>query len=84
MPPAEFAQALNIALDFDEALRPYHREIVETYQEDWALPLPATYVVGQDGRIVYSFLEFNASVRADPEDLLAHLPPLDAQGEIGI
>jgi hypothetical protein len=37
---------------------------------DWILPLPATYVVDNtDGRILYQFLETNPLIRAEPSDL---------------
>jgi hypothetical protein len=44
---------------------------------DWILPLPATYVVDNtDGRIHYRFLETNPLIRAEPIDLFHVLPPL--------
>jgi peroxiredoxin len=76
---SEFAQTLNIAYDLDEELRPYCQEIpsYNGTKDDWVLPLPATYVIGKDGRILYSFLEFDPTQRAEPSKVLAQLPPLD-------
>ncbi len=37
------------------------------------LPLPATYIVGQDGVVTYAYVVADYRVRADPEDVLAVL-----------
>ena len=37
----------------------------------WALPLPATYVIGRDGRMAYAHVEADYRLRADPADVLA-------------
>lgn len=39
----------------------------------WALPLPATYVIGQDGKIVKAFVETDYRVRLEPKAALAAL-----------
>lgn len=36
----------------------------------WALPLPATYVIGQDGKILKAFVETNYRVRMEPQTAL--------------
>ncbi|MDT8287421.1 MAG: redoxin domain-containing protein, partial [Elusimicrobiales bacterium] len=40
---------------------------------DWELPVPATYVVAKDGRIIYAFVDPDYTHRADPEDILKAL-----------
>lgn len=40
---------------------------------DWKLPVPATYVVGSDGKIKYAFLDIDYTRRADPADILKAL-----------
>ncbi|MEM1183615.1 MAG: peroxiredoxin-like family protein [Planctomycetota bacterium] len=37
------------------------------------LPLSATYVIGQDGKITYSFLDADYTKRADPDEVMAAL-----------
>jgi peroxiredoxin len=37
----------------------------------WSLPLPATYVTGQDGSIRYVFVDPDWAYRAEPEELVA-------------
>jgi len=36
----------------------------------WALPLPATYVVGRDGVIQFAHIESDYRMRAEPTDVL--------------
>lgn len=36
----------------------------------WALPLPATYVIDRDGRIVYAHIEADYRERAEPQEAL--------------
>lgn len=38
------------------------------------LPLPATYVIGKDGKVVYSFVDVDYTKRAEPADVLAAIP----------
>ena len=40
---------------------------------EWELPIPATYVIAPDGKIVYSFLNVDYVKRAEPEDIIAVL-----------
>ena len=41
--------------------------------ENHELPVPATYVVGTDGRVVYAFVDANYLNRAEPEDVITAL-----------
>ncbi|WP_306350023.1 peroxiredoxin-like family protein [Flavobacterium sp. '19STA2R22 D10 B1'] len=38
------------------------------------LPVPATYIIDKDGKIVYKQFDPNYQVRASVEDIVAHLP----------
>jgi len=40
---------------------------------DWTLPMPARYVIGQDGRVVYAEVNPDYTQRPDPEELLPAL-----------
>lgn len=40
----------------------------------WRLPLPATFVIGQDGSILFSEAHADYRVRPEPADVLAALP----------
>lgn len=41
--------------------------------DSFTLPMPATYVIGQNGVITYSYVNADYRLRADPEDVLAAL-----------
>jgi peroxiredoxin len=46
-----------------------------TFNDDpsWSLPMPARYVIGQDGTILYSEVNPDYTHRPDPEDMIAVL-----------
>ena len=50
---------------------------LDKYQANngWFVPIPATYVVGQDGRILARYVDPDFRNRMDVEDLIAALPP---------
>ena len=37
------------------------------------LPVPATYVIGQDGTVLYAFVDVDFRIRAEPAEVLAAL-----------
>ncbi len=41
--------------------------------DTFELPIPATYVIGSDGRIIKAFVDANYVARLDPEDVVAAL-----------
>jgi peroxiredoxin len=44
--------------------------------ESWELPVPATYVIGRDGRIALAYIEVDYRKRLEPEAILAALRSL--------
>lgn len=44
--------------------------------ESWELPVPATYVIGRDGRIALAYIEIDYRKRLEPEAILAALRSL--------
>lgn len=46
----------------------------------WVLPVPATYVMGRDGRIVFSHVESDYRERAEPLDVLSLIADLKGTG----
>jgi peroxiredoxin len=40
---------------------------------EWHLPMPATYVIGQDGRVKFAFVDAEYRNRAEPANLIAAL-----------
>ena len=60
-------------------LQKYYRSILLNIpfvngDESWRLPLPATCVIGQDGKILYAEAHADFRVRPEPEDVLRVLP----------
>jgi peroxiredoxin len=45
----------------------------------WALPLPATYVIDRDGRIVFAHVEADYRERAEPDQVLRALEAMTAR-----
>jgi len=44
--------------------------------QEWQLPVPATYVVAKSGKIVYAFVNIDYTQRANPQDILQALKRL--------
>ena len=47
----------------------------------WYLPIPATYVVGKDGCILYAHVEADYRERAEPAEVMAHVRKAVAGGQ---
>ncbi|MCY7304650.1 MAG: hypothetical protein LH632_00570 [Rhodoferax sp.] len=44
----------------------------------WVLPLPATYVIGRDGRLAFAHIDADHRARAQPADVLMQLEQLES------
>ena len=44
--------------------------------DTFTLPMPATYIIGQDGKIVYAFVAEDYTKRAEPSDVIDILATL--------
>ena len=44
--------------------------------DSWELPIPATYVINQDGKITFSYINKNYTERCEPEHIIAALKAL--------
>lgn len=74
----EAAKAFGIAFEMLENLIDLYKSFgndlsVVNGNGRWVLPLPATYVIGRDGKIIYAHVEADYRVRAEPADVLARL-----------
>ena len=77
-PGCELAEKFGLAYTVPEYLRDYYLSILINIpfvngESSWRLPLPATYVIGRDGRILFSEAHADFRVRPDPEEALASL-----------
>lgn len=73
-----YAMSLNLVIwvgpEIEELLKSYGRTLPE-YQgnESWMLPIPATFVVGSDGRVIARFVDPDFRQRMAVENLVAAL-----------
>jgi peroxiredoxin len=69
------AKEFGLVFSLDKDLRPIYAAFgfdIPNYNGDqsYELPMPATYIVGVDGRIIWSFVDEDYTKRAEPEDIL--------------
>jgi peroxiredoxin len=77
-PGSALAGKFGLAYTVPEYLRDYYMSILINIpfvngEASWRLPLPATYVLGHDGRVLFSEAHADFRVRAEPEEALAAL-----------
>jgi peroxiredoxin len=75
------AKAFGIAFDLAEELRPIYTQFnhalpVMNGTDSWALPIPATYVIAQDGTIAFAFVDVDYRKRLETSDILESLARL--------
>jgi peroxiredoxin len=80
-PGCMVAEEFKLAYTLSELYQEYYRSILVNIpfingDESWKLPLPATYVLASDGRIVYAEAFADFRVRPEPEDVLSALSGL--------
>ena len=71
-PVNEVARAYGVAFELPPGLRSFHRTLgldLEQFNGDdsWVLPIPATFVVGADGKVHYSATSPDPTQRPDPQ-----------------
>jgi len=68
------ARTYRLVFVLPEALRPYTANLPQYNADDsWELPMPGTFVVGQDGIIHLAFVHADYTKRLEPSDILAAL-----------
>jgi len=72
------AERLGLVFELPQALRPIYEQIgvdLEDYNGDdsFKLPVPATYIIGQDGVILYDFVNADYTQRLEPTEIVAQL-----------
>ncbi len=70
------AEKFGLVYTIPEYHRSYYRSILVNIpfvngDESWRLPLPATYVIARDGRIVFAEAHADFRVRPEPEETLS-------------
>ena len=77
-PDNAVAEQFGLAYTVPDFYRAYYRSILVNIpfvngDETWRLPLPATYVIARDGRVVFAEAHADFRVRPDPEEALQML-----------
>ena len=78
-PGARVAAQFGLAYTVPEYLQKYYRSILVNIpfmngEPSYRLPLPATYVIAQDGTVLFARAYADFRVRPEPTDVLAALP----------
>jgi len=73
------AERFGLAWTVPDYLRRYYRGILLNIpfvngDESWRLPLPATFVISPEGKVLYAEAHADFRVRPEPEDVLRNLP----------
>lgn len=77
----EVMAAYGLVFEVPESLRPMYERLELNPATGWKLPVPATYVIRQDGIIASAFTNADYRFRMDPEDIIAALKAIaPAQG----
>jgi len=75
------SEQLGLVFELPQALRPIYEKFdldIPAYNGDdsFKLPVPATYIIGRDGRIVFDFINSDYTQRLEPAEILARLATL--------
>ncbi len=75
---SKVADQYGLTFSLDEDLRPIYKNwgadvAVVNDDPDCKLPLPATYVISQEGKIVHAFVEEDYTERLEPDEILNSL-----------
>jgi peroxiredoxin len=78
---SRLADAFRVAYTVPQPLRDHYRSIMinipfihgDQGDDTWRLPLPATFVIAQSGKILFAEAHADHRVRPDPKDVLAVL-----------
>ncbi|WP_339767637.1 peroxiredoxin-like family protein [uncultured Paraglaciecola sp.] len=71
----------GLVFSLDKRLRPVYEKFgldipAINGDDTFTLPMPATYIIGQDGKIVYAFVAEDYTKRAEPSDVIDILATL--------
>jgi peroxiredoxin len=77
-PGCALAEKFGLAYAIPEFMREHYQSILINIpfvngESSWRLPLPATYGIGRDGRVVFAEAHADFRVRPEPEEALAAL-----------
>jgi peroxiredoxin len=78
-PGCALAEKFGLVYTVPDTLRDYYQSIFVNIpfingDESWRLPLPATYVIAPDRKVLFAEAHADYRVRPEPEEALAALP----------
>jgi len=70
------AEQFGLVWEVPDYMQTYYRSILVNIpfvngDDSWRLPLPATYVIGRDGRVLFAEAHADFRVRPEPEEAMA-------------
>jgi peroxiredoxin len=79
-PEAKVAEQFGLVYTVPEYHQRYLKSILVNLpflngEASWRLPMPATYAIGQDGRVLFAEAHADFRVRPEPQDVLSALFP---------
>ncbi len=73
----QYGLTFSLATDLRPIYKNWGADVATVNDDpDCKLPLPATYVIGQDGKILHSFTDEDYTARLEPDEILASLREL--------
>jgi len=80
----KIAKDFNLVFNLAEELRPIYQQFnfdITKYngEESWELPIPATFIINTNGKIVHSFVNADYTQRMEPTEILSKLKELNSQ-----
>jgi peroxiredoxin len=69
------AEQMGLVFELPQALRPIYEKFgidIPAFNGDdsFRLPIPATYIIGQDGEIIFDFVNADYTLRLEPEEIV--------------
>jgi peroxiredoxin len=85
----KIAKEFRLVFNLAEELRPIYQQFnfdIPKFNgdESWELPIPATYIVNTDGKIVHAFVNADYTKRMEPTEIISKLKELTVQKQQAI
>ena len=81
----EFRLVFNLAEELRHIYKQFNFDIPKyNGDESWELPIPATYIVNTDGKIVHAFVNADYTKRMEPTEIISKLKELTAHKQQAI
>lgn len=80
----KIAKEFGLVFSLAEAVRPVHLQFgfdIPKFNgnDSWDLPIPATYIVNTDGKIVHAFVNADYTQRMEPAEIISKLKEMNTE-----